>query len=245
MVGSSINSNPSKRNGDINMKKSLLVLVSLLILLSGSQMVLAKSNDNVNDSKQIIPAAYVNELLTKDSRTKLTDAQIPTIDDVNNALKELTVSKNNPYQEIDLGNGFTVEATVSGETTTLIDSQNDLSAKAATIYNATATGSFSVKVLGVTLYNISVSNNYSYNSDYKIVSYQDPPSAGASGFVGWSASITNKEVISIDDTAKDAIADATYTYFKIGGSYSGHIELRFTATGNWYIHDTYIGDAEY
>jgi len=86
----------------------------------------------------------------KSSRIKLTEEDIPTLAEVNSALKEINVSKNNPYQVIDLGNGFTIEATVSGDNV-VVESTKSVSAKAATIYSATAKGSFSVKALGITL----------------------------------------------------------------------------------------------
>ncbi|MBG9789600.1 hypothetical protein ABD74_17410 [Brevibacillus laterosporus] len=73
-----------------------------------------------------------------------------------------------------------------------------------------------------------------------MIDYQKKPSATATGQLGWVGEITDKGVERIDDKVMDAWADSNYTYIKVVGNYAGHIELRFTGTGNYYIHDQYI-----
>ncbi len=204
---------------------------------SKSEVVDTESNE------PIVPYEVIKDEYAK-KHIKLKESDIPTIKEFNEIVEtELNVSKDNPTQTIELGNGFTVEASV-WEETNFAKSSSTIQPLAVPIYNKTAKGSFTVKSLGVNQFRITVSDNFDYNGT-KITSYQDPPSASAEAWLGWSGSITNKDVRSIDATAKDAIADANYKYIKIVGNYAGHIELRFTATGNYYMHDTYIGDAKY
>ncbi|WP_270582425.1 hypothetical protein, partial [Bacillus subtilis] len=62
----------------------------------------------------------------------------------------------------------------------------------------------------------------------------------SSGLLLINGKITSKKIANIDKTAKDAIANSDYTFVKYGGNRHGHMELRFTATGNWYTHHVSI-----
>ena len=97
--------------------------------------------------------------------------------------------------------------------------------------------------MGVNQYRITIDEPFSYTGS-KISSYAKTPSASAEAWLGWTGEIKSKSIYSIDSTAKDAIADANYKYIKVIGNYAGHIELRFTGTGNYYMHNTYIGDSK-
>lgn len=231
----------------MKMKKSLL-LVSSIVLLFGLSAGSAFANDsNGKQGNQLIVSVQeMNQIAaSKGIEKSYTANDIPTIQEINEALQSLEVSDKNPHQTIDLGNGFSVEAGVT-VTDTPIQSKNLQSAAAAGIvHNKTASGYYAVKSLGVTMFDISVSASYTYDDTPQILSVQNPISASASGNLGWSGSITNKTDYKIDKTAHDLIADAEYKYLKAVGNYSGHIEVRFTATGNWYMHDTYIGDSHY
>lgn len=199
-----------------------------------------------NSNEPIVPFDVIKDRYAK-KHIKLEETDIPTIKEVNEKVeKELNVSDKNPTQTIDLGNGFTVEASV-GEETNFANSgsRSSIQPLAAPVYNKTAKGSFTVRSLGVDQFRISISDAFSYNGS-KITTYQNPPSASAEAWLGWTGSIKGTpSVYSIDSTAKDAIADAEYKYIKVVGNYAGHIELRFTATGNYYMHDTYIGSSHY
>lgn len=191
---------------------------------------------DTNSNEPIVPFELVKNVYEKNN-IELKESDIPTIKEFNEKInKELNVSKDNPIQTIDLGNGFTVEARVWEE--------NSLFKTNSTIQNTTAKGSFTVRSLGVDQFRITCSVNFSYDGK-KIVNYQNPPSASAEAWLGWTGEITNKTVQEIDSTAADAIADANYKYIKLVGNVAGHIELRFTATGNYYMHDTYIGTSRY
>lgn len=196
------------------------------------------SNVDVISEKPLIPLEAL-----KNQDIKLSD--IPTIQEFNEKVKEeLNVSRDNPEQTIDLGNGFTVEASVSEETTPSLPKSFSLAAvTAAAEQNKTAHASFTVKSLGVNQYRITIDEPFSYTGS-KISSYAKTPSASAEAWLGWTGEIKSKSIYSIDSTAKDAIADANYKYIKVIGNYAGHIELRFTGTGNYYMHNTYIGDSK-
>jgi hypothetical protein len=181
-------------------------------------------------------------------------SKVPTIGAVNTALAKMNVSKNHPSQTIDLGNGFTVKGEVgaspigSGAPINLskIMNPNGMTMQPLTIYAVHAKAYFEVDTFYVKEFGISISDDYSYdNSKHVITKYQNPPSASATANLGWYGSITDKSVQTYDKTAADAIADADYKYINAFGNYDGHIELRFTGTGNYYMHDTHIGGSEY
>lgn len=69
----------------------------------------------------------------------------------------------------------------------------------------TATGYYAIKDAGIKLYDIRVSNNYTYQYGKAIFKQQNPPSASASGFAGWSGEITYKKTVNLDPAAKDSI----------------------------------------
>ena len=162
---------------------------------SKSEVVDTESNE------PIVPYEVIKDEYAK-KHIKLKESDIPTIKEFNEIVEtELNVSKDNPTQTIELGNGFTVEASV-WEETNFAKSSSTIQPLAVPIYNKTAKGSFTVKSLGVNQFRITVSDNFDYNGT-KITSYQDPPSASAEAWLGWSGSITNKDVRSIDATAKD------------------------------------------
>ncbi|MBD7970341.1 hypothetical protein [Paenibacillus gallinarum] len=228
-----------------NLTKVAKVLTTAALftgLIAGSAYADSGSTKEVTNNSPLISVESLNNNseLKKIGKSFTLD-EIPTIENVNIALTELNVSSENPYQKIDLGNGFYVEA--GGGITTPTNSNE--TANSRTIQNKTASGYFSVNVAGVKLYDINVSASYTYDdSTTKIKTVQNPISASASGFFGWTGEITNKLAYKIDDTAYDLVADAKYKYIKLIGDVSGHIEVRFTATGNWYMHDTYIGDVD-
>ncbi|MBP2001840.1 hypothetical protein J2Z69_002896 [Paenibacillus shirakamiensis] len=228
-------------------KRGVLALVLTLLLMLPTQSESSAqglSNESTKSQQRIASLDEVNKIFKQNGKALITESQIPTIEQVNVALAKLKVSKGHAQQSIDLGNGFSVEASVSGSVKQVAVQPTAEASGAPITYSATAQGSFGVKALYVTIYTISISDNYTYTNATKITSYQNPPSASAEGNIGWIGKITGTpSVRNIDSTVKDAIADAEYTYIKLVGNYSGHIELRFTATGNWYIHDTYIGDA--
>ncbi|MGE1022286.1 hypothetical protein [Bacillus cereus] len=184
----------------------------------------------IQQERKSISADIVNKVAKEKGFPTVQESQIPTIKEVNNALANIHVSKDNPKQTIDLGNGFqiTAEVSESKNPTTLAASQSK-----------TATGQINYSSYGVNWYSLKISENFTYNGQ-KITYHSPNISANAYGFVGWDGNVTGKYISDIDPSAKDAIADASYKYLKLGGTGFGHIELRFTGTGNYYIHDSYF-----
>lgn|GEM_PF-6415567 len=219
--------------------KILTTAVLMSTIMAGSA--LAAPQVDTTSSAPIISVQELNNApINKKMKKVYTADQIPTVAEVNEALKNLNVSDANPYQFIDLGNGFNIEAGGSNAV------QPSDQVGATVIQNTTATGYYRVNALGLKLYDITVSASYSYDDKTnEIKSVQNPISANASGGIGWTGEITQKKAYKIDNKAWDLIADANYSYIKVIGNYAGHIEVRFTGTGNWYMHDTYIGDSHY
>ncbi|MDT0123900.1 hypothetical protein Q9R46_14660 [Paenibacillus sp. RRE4] len=220
--------------------KLLTTAVLMSTIMAGSAI--AAPQVDTTASAPIVSVQELNNApINKKMKRVYTTDQIPTVAEVNEALKTLNVSDANPHQIIDLGNGFTIEAGGSN----FVQPSDKIEAQV--VQNKTASGYFRVNAaLGVKLYDISVSASYSYDDKTNdIKSVQNPISANASGGLGWVGEITQKKSYKIDSKAWDLIADANYSYIKVIGNYSGHIEVRFTGTGNWYMHDTYIGDIHY
>lgn len=211
---------------------ALTLALGILFFTGGKQIKAVEVNN-----EPIVDLATAKQALQK-MNNKVTalsfkTENIPTVKEVNDSLNNMNVSTDNPFEKVELGNGFSVEMGVSSDVKNKL---KQLQAK----QSKTATGYYAIKLLGMKLYDIRVSDNYTYEYGKKIIKYQNPPSASASGFAGWTGKITNKKINNIDRAAKDAIADANYIYFKIGGNRHGHMELRFTATGNWYTHNVSI-----
>lgn len=222
--------------------KVFTIVALMSSIAAGSALAAVPQEKSREINTPIISVEELNNVpLNKKMKKVYTPDQIPTVADVNNALRKLNVSSENPHQIIMLGNGFTIEAGGSNAV------QRSGKIEAQTIQNKTASGYFRVNAaFGIKLYDISVSASYTYDDNTNdIKSVQDPISANASGGLGWVGSITQKKAYKIDSKAWDLIADANYSYVKVIGNYSGHIEVRFTGTGNWYMHDTYIGDIHY
>lgn len=217
--------------------KKLFVGIVIVLALSFSSLFSLQSANAVEkvdkNSDLIIDKATFHEVTKQKNLRTLSSEKIPTVKEVNKALNSMHVSKDHPYQEIDLGNGFTVEMGVSTD-------MGMEKIKTQATQNKTASGYYAVKFAGIKLYDIRVSDNYSYEYGKKITKWESPPSASASGFAGWNGKITSKKIVNIDNTAKDAIANSDYTFVKYGGNRHGHMELRFTATGNWYTHHVSI-----
>ncbi|MGG0656435.1 hypothetical protein [Rummeliibacillus pycnus] len=226
---------------------SLVVANTNVIAAETSPTPLVETQSKIEVDKYsnepIVPLESVKDRYAKE-HIKLKKSDIPTFKELNDKVeKELNVSKTNPTQTIDLGNGFTVEASVEEVPNSATNSvSSGIQPLAEPIYTKTAKGSYTIRTLGVDQFRITVSAAFSYNGS-KITSFQDPPSASAEAWLGWSGSITNRDIYSSDATAKDAIADADYKYLNMASNYAGHIEVRFTATGNYYMHDTWIGSA--
>ncbi|MCK6073601.1 hypothetical protein [Paenibacillus silvae] len=219
--------------------KILTTAALMSTIMAGSA--LAEPKFDTTSSAPIVSVEDLNNApINKKMKKVYTADQIPTVAEVNEALKTLNVSDVNPYQIVDLGNGFTIEAGGSNA----VQPSDQIGTNV--LQNTTATGYYRVNALGVKLYDISVSASYSYDDKTnEIKSVQNPISANASGGIGWVGEITQKKAYKIDNKAWDLIADANYSYIKLIGNYAGHIEVRFTGTGNWYMHDTYIGDSHY
>ncbi|MBP3048618.1 hypothetical protein J9345_18880 [Bacillus subtilis subsp. subtilis] len=195
------------------MKKLFVGIVIVLALSFSSLFSLQSANaaEKVDkNSDLIIDKATFHELTKQKNLRTLSSEKIPTVKEVNKALNSMHVSKDHPYQEIDLGNGFTVEMGVSTD-------MGMEKIKTQATQNKTASGYYAVKFAGIKLYDIRVSDNYSYEYGKKITKWESPPSASASGFAGWNGKITSKKIANIDNTAKDAIANSDYTFVKYGG----------------------------
>ncbi|MBU8676593.1 hypothetical protein KM873_07020 [Bacillus subtilis] len=172
------------------MKKLLVGVVFALALSFSSLFSLQSANaaEKVDkNSDLIIDKATFYEVTKQKNLRTLSSEKIPTVKEVNKALNSMHVSKDHPYQEIDLGNGFTVEMGVS----------TDMGLEKITTQatqNKTASGYYAVKFTGIKLYDIRVSDNYSYEYGKKITKWESPPSASASGFAGWNGKITSKKL---------------------------------------------------
>ena len=147
-------------------------------------------------------------------------------------MQQINVSKDNPQQSIKINDKVLIEAEVYSVT-------SDRVSLNSTGQEETATGTIRMQVLGVNVFSLTVSVTFTYDGQ-KILTHQDPPSATASAIVGYSADVTHKDIVDLSPSAKDAIADAEYKYLKIGGTNVGHIQLRFTGTGNYYVHNSYF-----
>ncbi|MED1909520.1 hypothetical protein [Brevibacillus laterosporus] len=237
------------------MKKIVLPVLSTVFALSlvTNNNVLASADTNHVPKIQSIGAesltvngarafslAGVNKIAHELGEEEFTLDQIPTVEEINEALSKIKVSQDNPSQTIDLGNGFAVTTSVSLEPAT--NGVNSISPAGKDTLAVTAQGEWAITLFKVfRMYAINISENYTYDKKTnKIIDYQKKPSAQATGQLGWVGEITDKGVERLDDTAMDAWADANYTYIKALGNYSGHIELRFTGTGTYYVHDQYI-----
>ncbi|WP_156037933.1 hypothetical protein [Brevibacillus laterosporus] len=237
------------------MKKIILPVISTVFALSlvTNTNVLASTNSNQVLKSQSISAeslnvngarafslGEVNKIAHELGEEELTLDQIPTVEKINEALSKMQVSQDNKSQTIDLGNGFAVTSSVSLEPAS--SGINSISPAGKDTQSVTAKGEWAVTLFNtIKIFAINISENYTYNSKTnKIIDYQAKPSATATGQLGWVGEITDKGVSNIDASAKDAWADSNYSYIKVVGNYAGHIELRFTGTGNYYIHDQYI-----
>ncbi|UPK44827.1 hypothetical protein [Paenibacillus pabuli] len=224
--------------------KATKVLTTAALMSSiavGSAFAAAPQTDNPKNAPIISVEELNNVPINKKLKKVYTADQIPTVAEVNEALQNMNISSENPHQIIDLGNGFTVEA---GGFNTATPSDK---IEAQVIQNQTASGYFRVNAaFNILLYDISVSASYTYDDKTnEIKSVQNPISANAEGGIGWVGEITQKTAYKIDNKAWDLIADAKYSYVKLIGNYTGHIEVRFTGTGNWYMKNTWIGDVHY
>ncbi|CAF1747376.1 hypothetical protein NRS6084_02267 [Bacillus subtilis] len=98
------------------MKKLFVGVVFALALSFSSLFSLQSANaaEKVDkNSDLIIDKAIFHEITKQKNFRPLSSEKIPTVKEVNKALNSMHVSKDHPYQEIDLGNGFTVEMGVS------------------------------------------------------------------------------------------------------------------------------------
>lgn len=219
------------------MKKMMSLLLVCSLSLASTSMAQESSTLKKDSERRIFSAELFNQNIKKGQK-KLSEEQIPTISEINKALKGLKATKDSPVVKKDLGDGFSVSLSVSS--TQSKPSPQEVSTEKAVNQSTTAKGNLSVDYFGVQVVSFRISNSFTYDGK-KIVKFQDPPSATASGSVvyGWSGEVTEKSINDIDPSAKDAIADASFTHL-FGGSLSGHLELRFTGTGNYYLHDSEI-----
>ncbi|WP_041345417.1 hypothetical protein, partial [Bacillus subtilis] len=123
------------------MKKLLVGVVIALALSFSSLFSLQSANaaEKVDkNSDLIIDKATFHEVTKQKNLRTLSSEKIPTVKEVNKALNSMHVSKDHPYQEIDLGNGFTVEMGVSTD-------MGMEKIKTQATQNKTASGYYAVK----------------------------------------------------------------------------------------------------
>ncbi|WP_144497423.1 hypothetical protein [Bacillus toyonensis] len=213
-------------------KQIMLLCLGASSLFIGASYISAEvSFSPVQQSEKTLPLDKINQLAAAQGLPKLDNAQIPTFSQLNQALTNIHVSPIHPIQTTDLGNGFSITAQIH----ILKASKN------VTLSNlATASGEISYKMGTASLYTLQIYEQFVY--DFRTITfYSKKPTVEADGtLMEMPGTITEQFIKSVNPIEKDAIGEATYAY--IGGKpqVTGHIELRFTGKGNYYIHDSYF-----
>ncbi|QDX91410.1 hypothetical protein EEL30_02870 [Brevibacillus laterosporus] len=233
----------------IQNKKLLMGMMSLTLasVALGGTVLAAEDTKQVNssidepkkDSEPFIPIGVINKALAEKGQKAISASEVPTKAQVNKALQGVIASKDDPEKVIDLGNGHKITISVSG-TSAPAEQNNVYSVSPQSIQSVTAKGEIKYTA-GVDIFTMSITQKYSYDDKITKITQQDkkPSTSYGSGF-GWKGSDSEAPYIyEIDDTAKDAVGNGQFKNI-IYGKYGCHIELRFTATGNYYVHDSYF-----
>lgn len=228
------------------MKKKIVPAILASSLLLPSSITFAqdtKTNSN-NTNDKIVSAKFINEFTKENDLPPVSESDIPTVDELREATEGLMATEENPVVTKDLGNGFGVTLWVDEaqtDTPAPIQEQNQgykraLSTVAATSQNKTATGGIEYTFLGISWWRLGASVNFNYNGQKitKVNSYD----VIASGAPGYSVSNKKAKLADIDPSAKDIVVNADFKYAKFVAESTGHAELRFTGTGNYYIHNS-------
>ncbi|OUM86866.1 MAG: hypothetical protein BAA01_15700 [Bacillus thermozeamaize] len=249
------------------MKKFFLIMLSAIFVIVSSILGGIEVNAETNatslediskielDSKlksdePIITLEAYNQLLKKNGLPTVThEVKIPTFREINEALAKMNVSQDNPYEQVYLGDGFYIEAIVSERT----PSNDNLSVsgtsdvKPMAVYSTTAKGTIHLKgffgLIRVASLTMSVNYSYDPNPPAKIVSYQNTPTVAPWALPPGTYKVLMAKNLRIDPAGAvmDAITDVEYDSVPdYNVKFIGHMELRYTATGTYYIHDSWF-----
>ncbi|KEO80902.1 hypothetical protein [Tumebacillus flagellatus] len=217
-------------------KKAMGIMsaLGLTVVMSSSAFATGQADfDTVtaknHDSKElVVPLEALNKVAAEKGLKQLSLNEVATVESVNEALKDVVVQKDE-QKTINLGHGQAI----------VISAPEVSSTNPSIGYNVTASGKIDYVFYGVQLFSLSESENYSYDgTTADIIFYANQPTVSAPGWVGWSTIIDNKYISNIDPKVKDAVADVRWTQTTM--TRYGHMELRFTGAGNWFVHDSYI-----
>ncbi|KIV53525.1 hypothetical protein AM501_28505 [Aneurinibacillus migulanus] len=228
----------------MKMKKTALSLI--VCSLAFTPAAFAQEDKDVNQKLGVKIASQekLNEWLkSKGVNATVAIGHIPTVDEINAALKDLKASRDNKKLSKDLGNGFKVEVEVFHTPTevkvpTYIP-RKDVAGKK--LESATATGVVRIMYNDQIMYTLAANSlEFLYDGE-RVIDFKDAPPSTDPRTLSSTNDREEQFLYYTSPFDKDTIAKARFPWLTSEDNLiRGHIELRFNGTGNYYIKDVYF-----
>lgn len=223
------------------MKKKITSVILASSLLLPSSVIFAQdinSSSEIEQNEKIVSLEFINKFNEENNLPKLSEQDIPTVKELKEATKGLSATQENPVVSKDLGNGFGVTLWVDNTQPSAQTKSEDNQTVALADQNTTAKGGIEYTYLGVSWWRLTATANFNYNGQK--ITRVNSFDVLASGAPGYSVDKDPAKLADLDPSAKDVIGNAKFEYAKFVATAVAHLELRFTGTGNYYVHDSFF-----
>lgn len=199
----------------------------------------SKEDMTPKPGKAIATYEQLNEWLkSKGSSATVPTGHIPTVEEINMALQDMKVSRDNKLASKDLGNGFKVEMEVFN---TMLPVKvpsyipyKDVQGKK--LEAATATGVVRIMHNDLTLYTLAANSSEFLYDGERVLDFKDAPPSQDPRTLSSTNDRTEQYLYYYSPFEKDTVVDARFPWLTDEkGALSGHLALRFNGTGNYYI----------
>lgn len=229
----------------MKMKKTVLSLLVCSLAFTPAAFAQDKKEDmQPKPGKAIASYEQLNEWLkSKGVNDTVVTSHIPTVEEINAALKDMKASRDTKKLSKDLGNDFKVEVEVFNTPTevkvpTYIP-YKDVAGKK--LESATATGVVRIMYKDAVMYTLAANSAEFLYDGERVIDFRDAPRSTDPRTLSSTNDREEQYLYYTSPFDKDTIAKARFPWLTSEDNLiRGYIELRFNGTGNYYIKDVYF-----